>query len=186
MVRLETARLRLRPLTLDDEDALLAYQSDPVVVRYVPWDVRSRSDVRDAILRFAGKTTFDREGDGLLLAIERREDGRVIGQCNIAYESEANALAEIGYVVGRPYAGAGYATEAARALLAFGFGTGKLHRIVARTDARNTASAAVCEKLGMRREAEFVEDDFFKGEWSTTWVYAMLRREWDASAFERG
>jgi RimJ/RimL family protein N-acetyltransferase len=72
----------------------------------------------------------------------------------------------------------GYATEAARPLLDFGFGTGGWHRVVGRTEARNIASARVLEKLGMRREAHFVENEWVKGEWQSELVYAILADEW--------
>ena len=164
---------------MQDEDDLFVYQSDPEIVRYIPWPVRTRQQVRDALVRALTYTRFEDEGDGLVLAIEHREERRVIGQCNISYESRENAHGEFGYVVARSHARRGYATEASRAILRFGFETANLRRITARIDTRNLVSAAVCEKLGMRREAEFIEDDRFKGEWSSTWIYALLRREWD-------
>jgi len=166
---------------MQDEDDLFAYQSDPAIVRYIPWPVRTREQVRDALVRALTYTSFAQEGDGIVLAIEHREERRVIGQCNLSYESRENAHGEFGYVVAGTHAGRGYATEASRAILRFGFETANLRRITARVDTRNSASAAVCAKLGMRREAEFIEDDWFKGEWSSTWIYALLRREWEAA-----
>ena len=76
------------------------------------------------------------------------------------------------------HAGRGYATEAARPLLAVAFDVLRLHRVIGRVEARNVGSARVLEKLGMRREAHFVENEFVKDEWQSELVYAILDREW--------
>jgi len=89
---------------------------------------------------------------------------------------------ELGWVVHPNHASRGYATEAALAMLRLGFDHYGLHRISARLDARNAASARVCEKLGMRREALLRENEWIKGEWTDEAVYALLRSEWDARA----
>ena len=78
----------------------------------------------------------------------------------------------------RRHQGNGYATEAARPLLDWAFGDLALHRVIGRTEARNTGSARVLEKLGMRREAHLVENEWVKGEWQSELVYAILDREW--------
>jgi RimJ/RimL family protein N-acetyltransferase len=74
--------------------------------------------------------------------------------------------------------GKGYATEAARAFLRVAFEEFGFHRVIGRTEPRNTASARVLEKLGMRQEAHLVENEYVKGEWQSELVYAMLDREW--------
>jgi RimJ/RimL family protein N-acetyltransferase len=81
-------------------------------------------------------------------------------------------------VFGPTHSGNGYATEASRALLDLAFGPLDWHRVVARIEARNTASAAVLERLGMRREAYLRENEWFKGGWSNEADYAVLASEW--------
>jgi len=76
--------------------------------------------------------------------------------------------------------GRGYATEAANAMLRLGFEELGLHRIVARIDERNAPSVRLARRLGMRQEARLVENEFFKGEWSTELDFAMLADEWYA------
>jgi RimJ/RimL family protein N-acetyltransferase len=76
--------------------------------------------------------------------------------------------------------GKGFATEAAEVVLRLGFADLGLHRIIGRLDARIVGSARVLEKLGMRREAHFVHDEIFKGEWSDQLVHAILDDEWTA------
>ena len=87
-------------------------------------------------------------------------------------------MAELGYLLTAGTQGRGYATEASREILRLAFEDLGFHRVIARVEARNTASAALAERLGMRREAEFVENEWIKGEWQSEIVYAMLAREW--------
>jgi RimJ/RimL family protein N-acetyltransferase len=93
-------------------------------------------------------------------------------------KSTANATAEIGWTIHPDFAGQGYMTEAAGALLEIAFGTLGLHRVFAQLDPRNDPSIALCRRLGMREEAYFVEDLWFKGAWGDTAIYAILDREW--------
>ncbi len=88
--------------------------------------------------------------------------------------------AEVGYVLTPAHYGHGYATEAVGVLLRLGFEDLGLHRIAARCDARNTASARVMERAGLRREAHLVQSEFVKGGWTDELIYAILRREWQA------
>ena len=84
------------------------------------------------------------------------------------------------YVLDPSAHGHGYATEAARALLAFSFGELALHRVWADVDPRNPPSVRVLERLGLRKEAHHLENVEIRGEWCDTVIYAMLRREWSA------
>jgi RimJ/RimL family protein N-acetyltransferase len=76
------------------------------------------------------------------------------------------------------YHGHGYAGEAATEMLRLGFDGAGLHRVIGRADGRNAASARLMDRLGMRREANFIQNEFVKGEWTDEVVYAMLASEW--------
>jgi RimJ/RimL family protein N-acetyltransferase len=91
--------------------------------------------------------------------------------------SREHRQGEVGFVITPAHQGHGYAAEAATALLALAFHDLGLHRVIGRCDPRNTASARVMERMGMRREAHFVQNEIFKGEWSDEYVYAMLATE---------
>jgi RimJ/RimL family protein N-acetyltransferase len=104
----------------------------------------------------------------------------VIGDVYFTIKSTADATCEIGWTLHPDHAGQGYMTEAAGAVLDVAFNDLGLHRARALLDARNDASARLCTRLGMREEAHFVEDLWFKGEWSDTAIYAVLDREWAA------
>ena len=177
---IESRRLRLRPLEVSDEDDLFAYQSDPEIVRYIPWPARTREQVRAALAAYAGPRRLSEDGDAAVLAMVEKQSGRVIGQSNLGIESVTDRHASVGYVVGAAFAGRGFATEATAAMLDYAFDVLRMHRVSAQIDTRNHASAAVARKLGMRREAEFVENEWFKGAWSSSWIYAILEAEWMA------
>lgn len=173
-----TDRLLLRPFTADDFDAVYAVHSRADVTRYLYWSARSAGDVRKLLVARAEQTVLDDEGDGLNLAVELRDTKTVIGEVRLSWHSAEHRQGEVGFIFDPDHHGRGYATEAARAMLALGFDELRLHRIVGRLDARNTASARVLERLGMRREAHLVENELVKREWTDEVVYAMLDREW--------
>lgn len=190
-IRIETDRLILRPLALTDEDDLLEYQSHPEIVRYIPWPERTREQVREALEKFISKSESSKNpdvlidnGDFILLAWELKDGphkGKVIGQSNISMERKEDQYGEFGYVTHQNFQRQGYAFEASKALLNYAFTNFPLHRIVAMIDTRNPESARLAEKLGMRREGEFIESEFFKGDWCNMWEYAILKREFLAS-----
>jgi RimJ/RimL family protein N-acetyltransferase len=175
---LRTARLTLRPYVSGDLDALYDIQSRPEVTRYLMYGTRDRDQVREILqarIRADGP-----ERDAVDLAVVLPDSGTLIGDVVLFLRNPEHRQGEIGYVFHPDYGGRGYATEAARVLLGLGFGDYGLHRIIGRIDARNTASARVLERLGMRREAHFVENEIVKGEWTDEVVYAMLEDEWRA------
>lgn len=176
-----TERLLLRPLTPDDVDAVHAYQSREDVCRYIPYRPRTREEVA---VRLADpgttRSTLDAEGQALDLAIVLRHSGELIGDALLFWHSAEHRRGEIGYVLNPHFTGNGYVTEACEALLTLAFDGLGLRRVVARIDARNEPSARVLRRLGMRQEAVLVENELFKGEWTTEVDFALLDREWRA------
>ena len=124
---------------------------------------------------------IDDEQDCMKLAAELRESGEPVGEMTLWRRSAEHAQGELGFLIHPDHQGRGYATEASLALLRVGFEEAGFHRIVGRLDARNTASARVLERLGMRREADLVENELVKGEWTSETVYALLAEEWRAT-----
>ena len=98
----------------------------------------------------------------------------------LTYTSAVHNQAELGYLFHPDWQGQGLATEAARALVDLAFASLGVHRVFAHLDARNTRSARLLERLGMRREAHLVQNEWVKGEWTDDVVYAVLTDEWAA------
>ncbi|MEU4572742.1 GNAT family protein [Nonomuraea sp. NPDC023979] len=173
-----TPRLTLRPFTTDDLDALHAYESRPDVARYLYWTPRDRNTVREHLDKKITRTQLHDEGDALDVAITRNDTGALIGNTLLIWTSRTHRQGEIGYILHPDHHGHAYAAEAAREMLRLGFDHLGLHRIVGRLDARNTASARVLQKLGMRQEAHLIDNEHVKGEWVSEMIYAMLETEW--------
>jgi len=102
----------------------------------------------------------------------------MIGTLYFKLTNAEESTAEIGWALHPNFQGKGYAREAASALLDVAFGEMELHRVTALLDPRNDDSIRLCEALGMRREAHFVEDLWFRGAWEDTYSYGILAREW--------
>jgi RimJ/RimL family protein N-acetyltransferase len=178
---IRTERLTVRAMTLADIDDVYLYQSREDVCRYVPFEPRTLEEVTAKVAGFSTELTLEADGDYWQLAIVRSDEpGRVIGDVFFRLKSIADATGEIGWSLHPDFSGQGYMTEAASAILDLAFGTLKLHRVMAVLDPRNGPSKALCGRLGMRREAYFVEDGWFKGEWGDTEIHAILAREWNA------
>ena len=177
-----TPRLVLRLMTTADVDAVHAYQSRDDVCRYLLFEPRDRDRVSEYVGKYSQASRLAAEGDYLQLALELRETedapGRLIGDSYFTIASIEHSRGEIGWTMHPDYTGRGYATEAARAVLHLAFATLGLHRVFAELDPRNGASIAMCRRVGMREEAYFVRDMWFKGDWADTGVYAILADEW--------
>jgi RimJ/RimL family protein N-acetyltransferase len=178
--RSETERLILRPYAEADFDALLAMQSRADVARWLYWEARDPEAVRTALAKKLGETALAGDGGCISLAAELKDSSEVIGDCTLWRVSAEHRLGEIGFVFHPDHHGRGYATEAGRELLRLAFAEHGFHRVIGRLEVRNAASARVLERLGMRREAHLVENEWVKDEWQSELVYAILEHEWRA------
>ena len=176
---LTTDRLVLREFEETDWPAVLAYQSDPLYLRYYHWTHRTEQDVREFVRAFIASRDEDPRTK-FQFAIVLPPDGPLIGNCGIRMESADAREADIGYELDSRYWGRGYATEAARALLSFGFADLGLHRIWSWCIAENVGSAHVLQKIGMRWEGHLRENERMRGRWWDTLLYAILEHEWQA------
>jgi RimJ/RimL family protein N-acetyltransferase len=178
---IRTDRLLLRPFEAHDLEEVLAIYSRPDVARYLYEGPRSREQASALLERKMGGRTIRADGDTVSLAVEPI-GGAMVGDCMVRLLSAEHRQGEIGFVIHPDHQGRGYATEAGRALLRVAFGILGAHRVIGRLEARNAASARVLEKLGMRREAHLIENEWVKDEWQSELVYAVLDREWRPQA----
>jgi RimJ/RimL family protein N-acetyltransferase len=172
---IETERLILRRFTRRDVKDVVEFMSHPSVGRIVTGMEPREASVRAYIDRHNTYEPFEKD-KVFDLAIERRENHKVIGLVTLICREHKRA--ELGYVLGVDYRGQGYATEACRGLVAYGFTTLGLHRIQATTSSANRASWRVMERLGMEQEGRLRDGEFRDGEWADTLIYGILANEW--------
>jgi RimJ/RimL family protein N-acetyltransferase len=154
-VLITTPRLVLRTFRLDDLPTYAALNADPEVTRYLGGPLSRKES--DGIAAWA-QQLCRAEGIGLL-AVERREDGALLGMCGLHHLHWYPDDIELGFRLAREHWGQGYATEAAAAWLAHGFTALGLPRVISVTDVPNARSIAVMRRLGMLRDHEADLDD---------------------------
>ena len=152
---------------------VLAYQKDECYLKYYPWDNRSENDAREFVQMFVDQQNGQSRRK-FQLAITLPGDSRVIGNCGIRRKQDNQWEADIGYEPAPESWNQGYATEAAQAMIRLGFEDLDLHRISSWCVANNAASVRVLEKVGMRQEGRLRENEYFKGRWWNTLLYALL------------
>jgi RimJ/RimL family protein N-acetyltransferase len=177
MFTLETERLLLRDWKRADWKDVQSYATDPEVSRYMIWGPNSEAQTKEFI-ETAIDVAYSKPRRGYELAIVWKETESIIGGFGLQIMGKESATAMIGYVLHRQHWGRGVVTEAARGMMTFGFTKLNLHRIYATCDTENVGSYRVMEKLGMRREGQFMQDTFIKGRWRDTYLYAILEKEW--------
>jgi RimJ/RimL family protein N-acetyltransferase len=173
MEELRTGRLRLRAFRPGDWADVHAYGSDPEVVRFMDWGPNTIEESRHHTNR-AVATAAVTPQLRFPYAVERLADGRVIGSVELTLTSLDHRRAEIGYVLVNAAWGQGYATEAAGAVIAHGFGPLGLHRIAATCDPDNAGSVRVLEKLGMACEGRLRAYFRIRGEWRDRLIWSAI------------
>ena len=164
----------LRPYAAGDVDAFVDAWASEEWTSLLLTRPMNPAEVAEMVHRRMDPT--DQQFVGLVL----EHDGAVVGDAMLHLQGTGLSEGEIGWTVVPQHVGRGFATEAARAVLRLGFEHYGLRRIVANLDARNDRSAALCERLGMRRESHKIGDFWSKGSWTDSYEYALLAEEWRA------
>lgn len=166
---LETPRLLLRHLVMDDLDALFALYSDPEIRRYFPDGVKNYEDTREELEWFLnGHPEHPRLG---LWATVHKETGKFIGRCGLLpWEIDSRLEIEVAYLLDKKFWHQGLATEAATGILAYAFDTLNLSRIICLMHPDNMASQRVAQRVGMILEGSV--DDIAADNFPTL-IYAI-------------
>lgn len=173
---IQTTRLFLREYIAADFDDLFAFESDPEVVKHVCYGPYTAAECRhDLELHIVHQAAVPRVY--YHLAVVLPVEKKVIGWCGLEVINRDNRELEIGYAFNRHFWGFGYATEAAKAMLQFGYKELGAHRIFATTNPANDASIRVLEKLGMQFEGCHRQQKWCRGKWRDEAVYATLEHE---------
>lgn len=173
---MDLERVRLRRVERADRDELFAIHSNADVARYLARPAMIKPEDADDLI---DRIHSGYQNDTILqLAVERREDGALLGSCLLFNFNPRGPRAEIGYSLGRAHWGQGYMHEALIALVELAFGTLGLNRLEADIDPRNGASARSLERLGFEREGRLRERWTINGEVSDSLIYGLLRKDW--------
>lgn len=175
---LETERLILRKITMDDAEDMFAYGSDPEVSRYVTWNQHQTKDDTEEFVEFV----LNQYEAGRLApwGIEWKETGKLIGTIDFVSWNTNHHFAEIGYVIARDYWGKGITTEAAKELIKYGFTNMGLVRVQAKCFVENIGSERVMEKAGMKFEGILRKSMLIKGRYRDLKMYSILKEEFEA------
>ena len=174
---LATARLRLRRLRPEYAEPLHAYRSLPEVARYQYWDSFELDDAT-RLIESQSNAEPNIPGTWFQLAIVSAATGNLIGDCGLHCQKRDPRQMEIGITLAPSHQGHRYADEAIECVLHYVFDTLDTHRVFANIDVLNRSAIALCQRLKFRQEAHFVDHLWFKGRWSSEFVFAMLKREW--------
>jgi RimJ/RimL family protein N-acetyltransferase len=177
LMQLESERLLLREFNMSDWPALHAYTSVPDVVKYMPFGPTTGAETREHLSQCL-TTAAEQPRRIYELAVVIRAENQLIGTATITLHPQERRHASFSYLLHRHYWGHGYATEAMRTLINFGFRDLQLHRLEDTADTRNQASVRVMEKLGMQREGHLRETIWKDGQWYDEYIYAILAHEW--------
>jgi ribosomal-protein-alanine N-acetyltransferase len=172
---LETARLKLRRLSMHDAGDIFEYASDPDVSKYVLWEhhrtiADSKSYLKHVLFLYE-------KGIPASWGIVLKDDNKLIGTGGYQWWSVTDSKAEVGYVISKSYWNKGYMTEALEEILRFGFEQMELERIEAKCFIQNPASVRVMEKCGMKLEGVLRSYKFVKGNFGDFKLYSILSSE---------
>lgn len=177
MIDLESERLLIRNFRSDDWNDLHDYLSIEEVLKYEPGEVCNEEDCK--------QMTLERSQSNIFMAVVLRENNKMIGHIYFNQTVPFEFLTwEIGYIFNPRYYGNGYATEASRRVLQYGFEELKAHRIIAMCNPENASSWRLLERLLMRKEGHHMKKAFFykteEGQpiWHNAYQYAILADEW--------
>ena len=174
---LETERLFIRPIVIDDKNEIFEYRSDKEMNKYQGWIPETIEDVET----FIGKISkqINTPETWFQFAIVNKETHKLVGDLGIHFIDSENKQVEIGCTLNKNFQNKGFATESVKKVIDYLFNNLNKHRIIASIDPNNKNSIRLVERIGFRKEAHFVESLLIKGKWVDDLIYAILKKDWD-------
>jgi [ribosomal protein S5]-alanine N-acetyltransferase len=173
-VELMTTRLRLRDFELGDYEAVHAFATDFAVVRYVEWGPNTPEETQEFLREARASADVSPRWRYAFAVVVQSDAERLIGSIELRVVSCEHRRGEIGYVLAREAWGLGYAREATRRMLAFGFNELGLHKLSATCDPENRASIAVLTKNGMHQEGVLRDHVYARGQWRDRLLLSVI------------
>lgn len=173
---LETERLLLRDITIDDKQAIFDYRSDAETNKFQSWIPETLEDVESFIQRNIKE--FNQPESWYQVLVTEKRTKAVIGDVGIHFFGSENLQVELGITLNKNFHGQGYASEALKGIIDFLFNDLNKHRIMTSVDPDNVDSIQLMERIGFRKEGHFVKSLFWKNNWVDDVIYALLQEDW--------
>lgn len=176
-IRIETPRLFLRPIALNDSASILKYRSDAETNRFQGWIPECLEDVQNFIVHRISPE-INQPGTWFQMVIIRKDNGELIGDLGIHFPEEQPLHVELGITLSKHQHGQGFAAEALNEVISHLFLKLEKQKIVVSIDPRNRPSIKLFERLGFVQEAFYEKSLFLNGEWADDLVMGVMRRNW--------
>jgi RimJ/RimL family protein N-acetyltransferase len=176
-MEINTERLILRPIKLEDAKAIFEYRSDPIANKYQGWIPKIIDEAKDFVTNRVA-SEMDLVNTWFQFVLIEKEGNKLIGDIGIHFFDADKKQVGIGYTLDKNWQGKGYMTEALIAVINYLFIDLDKHRITASIDPENIKSIKLVEKLGFRKEGHFKKSFLANGRWVDDLVYAILKEEW--------
>ena len=173
---LSTNRLILRKMEKTDAKTLFQFWSDHEVTKYM--NMNSFKNIEQAFYMINFLNNLFRNKEGIRWGIVRKEDNTLIGTCGFNTWIKRSSRGEIGYELGQEYWGNGYATEALKEVIRFGFEETQLNRVEAFVVSEASRSIRILEKLGFNKEGTLREYGYWNNRYWNEHIYSLLRKDW--------
>ena len=179
-----TPRLKIRNLAESDLEAFHQYRSNPDVTRYQGFDTFSLKQSKEFIDDNKKKIHIV-PGEWIQYGIENTSGQQLIGDCAVYLHPSDPRIAETGITISHLHQRMGYAKETMLGMMNYLFLEKGIHRMVEIVDVENQASIAMLKSLYFRMEGQLMESTFLKGRWTSEFVFAMLKSEWNSWVFPK-
>nr|WP_319570187.1 GNAT family protein [uncultured Draconibacterium sp.] len=176
-MKLETERLIIRPITIDDKNEIFEYRRDKEVNKYQGWIPETIEDVE----LFIGKISeqINVPETWFQFVVVDKKTKKIVGDLGIHFIDLENKQAEIGCTLNKDFQNKGFATESLEKVIDYLFNELNKHRIITSIDPENKNSIRLVERIGFRKEAHFVESLLINGKWVDDLIYALVEKDWD-------
>lgn len=175
-MKLESQRLILRPIALDDKEAIFAYRSDKETNQYQGWIPETLDDVEEFIQKTSKQ--INEPETWFQWVITEKENHRIVGDLGVHFFGSQNKQAEIGCTLNKAFQKKSYATEAVKRVMDYLFSELNKHRIITSIDPDNQNAIRLVERIGFRKEAHFVQSLWLNGKWVDDLIFAMTEEDW--------
>ncbi len=176
-MKLETERLIIRPIKLDDKSEIFEYRCDKETNKYQGWIPEKMEDVETFIGNTAKK--INEPDSWFQLVVIERQSQKIIGDVGIHFFDHKIKQVEIGCTLNKDFHNKGYATESLKRVIDYLFNDFHMHRIFTSIHPLNINSIRLVERIGFRKEAHYVESLFSNGKWVDDLIYAMIEKDWE-------